>query len=332
MSDIRQIDLKLVDATILMVFLGCMRHRKATAVAREMGLTQPAVSHALKRLRKLYDDPLFLRRAHGLEPTSLARKLEPKIRRIVRLLSETLAEQDAFDPAQSKVNLRIGAFDYELSTILPDLIADLRTASPGTELHTFPLANRDALDALVDAKIDLAIGYFDFPKDSAGTFVADELCTETYVVAARDDHPLLAAPITLDAFAAAEHLLLSPFGPVKTMVDHALNLRGRQRNVRASVPSLFAALSVVERSDLVLTLPSRVASTHAKRFFLGYRPLPFEVNDFKLHAVRHARDTESALHRWLVDKLILKSSSARKLDPVVHKSLSESGGRMERPT
>ena len=89
MSDINEIDLRLVDTTILLVFLGAMRHRQATAVAREMGLTQPAVSHALKRLRNLYGDPLFLRRAHGLEPTSVAHELEPKVRRIVRLLSET---------------------------------------------------------------------------------------------------------------------------------------------------------------------------------------------------------------------------------------------------
>ena len=98
MSDINQIDLRLVDTTILLVFLGAMRHRKATLVAEEMGLTQPAVSHALKRLRNLYNDPLFLRRAHGLEPTALALELEPKIREIVRKISETLAGPDAFDP------------------------------------------------------------------------------------------------------------------------------------------------------------------------------------------------------------------------------------------
>ena len=98
MRDINQIDIRLIDTTILLVFLATMRHRKATAVAHEMGLTQPAVSHALKRLRNLYDDPLFLRRAHGLEPTALARELEPKVRRIVRLISETLEGSEEFDP------------------------------------------------------------------------------------------------------------------------------------------------------------------------------------------------------------------------------------------
>ncbi len=90
MRDINEIDIRLVDTTILMVFLSAMRNRKATAVAKEMGLTQPAVSHALNRLRVIFDDRLFLRRAHGLEPTALAHELEPKVRKIVSLISETL--------------------------------------------------------------------------------------------------------------------------------------------------------------------------------------------------------------------------------------------------
>ena len=303
MRDINDIELRLVDATILMVFLGCMRHRKATVVAREMGLTQPAVSHALKRLRTLYKDPLFLRRAHGLEPTSLARDLEPRIRRIVRLISESLSEHEEFDPTKSKVNLKIGAFDYELTSILPDLIAELKTVSPGIGVHAYPLANRDALEALVDARIDLAIGYFDFPANSDDVFVAEELFTERYVVAARRTNALFANEVSLERFASAEHLLVSPFGPARNMVDHVLQLKGHRRNVQATVPSLFAALSIIEGSDLVVTLPERVAARNAQRFNLAYEPLPIDGGKFKLHAVRHMRDSQNALHIWLLGKL-----------------------------
>ncbi len=303
MRDIREIDLRLVDTTILMVFLGCMRHRKATLVAREMGLTQPAVSHALKRLRSLYDDPLFLRRAHGLEPTAMARALEPKIRRIVTLISETLSEQEEFDPSNSKSSLRIGAFDYELTSILPDLIADLVEKSPGIGIHAYPLANRDALGALTDGRIDLAIGYFDFPTDRGEMYFAEELFSESYVVATRNDHPLFKRPLTVERFVAARHLLISPFGPVPNMVDHALQLLGHKRNVQTTVPSLFAALSIIEMSDLVVTMPARVAERNARRFNLAHQPLPIEGGTFKLHAVRHARDANSALHHWLVAQL-----------------------------
>lgn len=303
MRDINEIDLRLVDTTILMVFLGVMRHRQATAVAQEMGLTQPAVSHALKRLRALYHDPLFLRRAHGLEPTSLARDLEPKIRRIVRLISETLSEQEEFDPKQTAANLRVGAFDYELDTILPDLVSDLRVKSPNIIIHTYPLSNREALDALVGGQIDMAIGYFDFPARNADVFVSDRLCTEQYVIAARQGHPLLDRIPTLQQFAQADHLLISPFGPVRNMVDHALQLHGFKRVVRNTVPSLFAALAITERSDLVVTLPMRVAKRSIGRFNLTYRPLPIEGGTFDLHAVRHVRDAQNAVHQWMVDRL-----------------------------
>ena len=175
MRDINEIDLRLVDTTILLVFLGTMRHRKATAVALEMGLTQPAVSHALKRLRALFDDPLFLRRAHGLEPTALSYELEPKIRRIVRLIAETLEGSPEFDPSTATTNLRIGAFDYELTGIIPMLVAKLRKISPKINVHAFSLYNDEALDALTQGRIDLSIGYFDFPANLEKAYLAEEL-------------------------------------------------------------------------------------------------------------------------------------------------------------
>lgn len=303
MRDINKIDLRLIDTTILLVFLGTMRHRQATAVAREMGLTQPAVSHALKRLRNLYDDPLFLRRAHGLEPTSLAHDLEPKIRRIVRLISETLEEPENFDPGTAETDLRIGAFDYEMTGVIPQLVADLRTVSPNINVHAFPLQNQDALEAMVQGQIDLAIGYFDFSLRNEASFVAEELYSEDYVLAGRRNHPLFAEVLTLNRIAEARHLLISPYGPNRNLVDHALNLRGYKRNIQTVVPSLFAALSIIENSDLLATLPKRVAQNNARRFNIAHKPLPIEGGTFQLHAVRHVRDAINPLQVWLLKML-----------------------------
>lgn len=303
MRDINTVDLRLIDATLLLVFLGVMRHRQATAVAREMGLTQPAVSHALKRLRALYDDPLFLRRAHGLEPTALARELEPKVRRIVRLLSETFTDREEVDPKNTSINMRIAAFDYELTSIVPRLVTELQGVSPNIGLHAFPLANREALDALQRGQVDLAIGYFDFPASAAKTFVAEKLLTEKYVFAARRNHPIFSAKTSIYEYVSAKHLLVSPFGPTQNMVDHALKLQGHQRLVQTTVPSLFAALSIVETTDLVVTLPSRVAKENASRFNIESRALPFDGGAFDLHVVRHIRDEQSAVHSWVIGKV-----------------------------
>ena len=303
MRDINQIDLRLIDTTILLVFLGAMRHRQATAVAREMGLTQPAVSHALKRLRNLYDDPLFLRRAHGLEPTALAHELEPKVRRSVRLISETLEGAEEFDPSSAATDLRIGAFDYELTGIIPRLVAKLRKVSPGINIHAFSLHNDEALEALTQGQIDLSIGYFDFPSRSENQFVAEELFSEDYVLAGRKGHSLLKGKLTLERVAAANHLLISPYGPIRNLVDQALQLQGLKRNIQTIVPSLFAALSIVENSDLVMTLPKRAAQNNARRFGISHKPLPIKGGTYKLHAVRHIRDANSALHMWLIKQL-----------------------------
>lgn len=303
MTDINEIDLRLVDTTILLVFLGTMRHRKATTVAREMGLTQPAVSHALKRLRNIYDDPLFLRRAHGLEPTALARELEPKVRRIVRLISETLEGAEEFHPSSTATDLRIGAFDYELTGIIPQLVSELRKVSPNISVHAFPLHNYEALDALAQGQIDLSIGYFDFPARGESSFVAEELYSEHYVLAGRQDHPLFSGDLTLEQIAAANHLLLSPYGPIRNLVDHALHLHGYKRNIQTIVPSLFSALSIVESSDLVVTLPSRVARSNARRFRIAHKSLPIEGGSFQLQAVRHVRDATNPLHIWLLEHL-----------------------------
>lgn len=303
MRDINQIDLRLIDTTILLVFLGTMRHRQATAVAREMGLTQPAVSYALKRLRNLYGDPLFLRRAHGLEPTYLALELEPKVRRIVRLLAETLEGSEVFDPGSATTDLRIGAFDYELTGILPNLVADLRNVSPDINIHAFPLHNQEALDALVQGQIDLSIGYFDFPLSSESSFVVEALYSEHYVLAARRGHPLFHGDLTLENIASARHLMISPKGPIRDLVDQALHLQGYKRKIQTIVPSLFAALSIVENSDLVVTLPSRAAQNNARRFDITHRPLQIEGGTFQLHAVRHVRDARNPLHLWLMEKL-----------------------------
>ena len=125
---------------------------------------------------------------------------------------------------------------------------------------------------------------------------AEELYSEFYVLAGRKGHPVLSGELTLEKIATANHLLISPYGPIRNMVDHALHLHGYKMNIQTIVPSLFAALSIVENSDLLVTLPERVALANSCRFNIVHNPIPIEGGSFKIHAVRHARDAESPLH------------------------------------
>jgi DNA-binding transcriptional LysR family regulator len=299
MADINTIDLRRIDTGLLLVFLGLMRHRKSGVVAEEMGLTQPAISHALKRMRGIWGDPLFLRQPQGLEPTAVALALEPRVRQIIDLLGETLRGPEAFDPATSPQRLRIAAYDYELATILPPLLSQLATGAPSMTVHALPLQREAALAALVDGTIDLALGFFDAVSDP---FLATTLHDETYRVTARAGHPLLDA-LTAETYAEARHLLVAPRGDVRGIVDQALALRGMTRQVAAAVPLFFPALATLADSTMVATMPTRVVERFAAHFGLDSRPLPFEVPSFPVSAVRHRRDARSPMLDWVLAQL-----------------------------
>ena len=305
MSDISEINLRLLDGTVLQVFLSVMRLRKATLAAEEMGLSQPAISHALGRLRRLYGDPLFLRKSHGLEPTALARELEPRVRRIVRLMSETLHEPKEFNPESSEVTARIAAYDYELATIIPQLISRTSQFHANIRVETLTLSSNDALNGLVNNRIDLALGFFETLPigQSTAPFEYEDLYVENYVVVGRRGHPLLAREFSLERYAASLHLLVLPAGVAKGVVDYALSVLGLRRNVYATVPLFFPALTLLENSDMIATLPRRVAERNAARFNLEYLALPLEGTSFPVRAVRHARDSNSRFHDWMVELL-----------------------------
>ena len=133
--------------------------------------------------------------------------------------------------------------------------------------------------------------------------MAEELYSEHYVLAGRQNHPLFEQDLNFESIAAARHLLISPHGPIRNMVDHALHLHGHKRNIQTIVPSLFSALLIVENSDFVVTLPSRVAEKNAERFNITHRPLPIDGGTFHLHAVRHNRDAHNPLHDWLLNMI-----------------------------
>ena len=300
MLDIDEIALRRLDLTVLLVFLGLMRHRKAVDVAAQMGLTQSAISHSIKRLRDIFDDPLFLRRPAGMEPTAVAIALEPKIRRAVETLSEALTTETQFDPKAEAGVIQIGAYDNEMATLVPGLLQRARAAAPGLRFAIRSLGRQAALAALEAGELDLALGFiWDLPD----RFQADPIHEEGYAVVMRADHPLTGAKWGLEAFCAADHLIVSPTGDLTGVVDQALEQIGRTRRVAASVPLFFPALATVASSDMIATLPGRLVAAHAARFGLVTRQPPLTIRPFTVAAIRHQRNAKSAKHDWLLAML-----------------------------
>lgn len=299
MSDIDQLKLRRLDLTVLLVFLGLMRHRKATEVAREMGLTQSAVSHALRRLRQIFGDELFLRRPHGLEPTAVAIAAEAPIQAAVLQLGAALSAPGGFEPGEAEGQVRIAAYDAELATLVPPLICRLCREAPGLTVAARALGRRDALDALARGEIDIALGFF---WNLEEVFIATALLDEDYrVVGGRATKKR--GPLTLERYLALPHILVSPGGDLRDIVDQLLEREGRSRRVIAAVPLFFPALAAVRGSRAVATIPRRIADSYAEAFDLWVAEPPVAIRRFTIAAVRHRRNQTSPLHLWLTTLL-----------------------------
>lgn len=300
MSDLSNSELRRLDLTLLLVFLGLLRHRKAVDVAAELGLTQSAISQAVKRLREIFGDELFLRRPHGMEPTATALALEAPVAAAVESLRGALGAAHRFDPATATGTIRIAAFDAEQAVLIPLLAARLRDRAPGLSLSVLPLGRSAAIDALAEGRVDLALGlYFNVPE----THCKRDLYEESFRVAGPASALPDAPAISLDAYCAANHVLISPGGDLHGVVDEQLAGMGRTRRIILGLPAFLPALAAVARTDALVTLPSRVAHAFAPGFGLVTADPPFEVRRFTVSALWHRRNDRDPRTRWIVTEM-----------------------------
>ncbi|MEJ1935133.1 LysR substrate-binding domain-containing protein [Nostoc sp. NIES-2111] len=292
-----KIDIRKLDFALLQVFVELVRRRKATDVAAHLGVTQSTVSHALSRLRELFGDELFIRRPNGLEPTARALDLEPSARALLEAGGRLLGPAGSFDPAAASGTVRLGASDYNCSLFVPDLVARVRELAPGLVLSVRPLVRREAAEALASGELDLAIGFF---WGRMPGLVVETLFDETYAVVARHGHPALdEGRLTLAAYTQAEHALVSYDGDVRGIVDEALASMGRSRRVTATVPFFFSALAIVARTDLLVTVPRRLAEAHAPRLGLVLAQPPLRIRPFRIAQAWHKRSEASDMRAWM---------------------------------
>jgi DNA-binding transcriptional LysR family regulator len=301
MSELSKSEIRRLDLTLLLVFLGLLRHRKALDVAAELGLTQSAISQSLKRLRDIFGDELFLRRPHGMEPTATALALEAPLAAAVDALRGALGAARTFDPATATGLVRVAALDAEQAVLIPPLAARLRQLAPGLTLSVLPLGRGAAMDALSEGRADLVLGYvWELPDVISG----EPLYDESFLVAGRPEALPHAPHISLDDYCAADHILISPGGDLRGVVDDQLAAMDRGRRVVLGLPAFLPALAAVAASGALVTLPARVAQAFAAGFGLVTAEPPIAVRSFPVCVFWHRRNDRDPKLRWLLEQLI----------------------------
>jgi DNA-binding transcriptional LysR family regulator len=319
-----ELNFRTLDLNLLRVFDEVMAERNLTRAAQRLSMTQPAVSNALRRLRDLLGDELVQRAGYGVEPTPRALMLWPSVRDALHQLREALAPGD-FNPALAQNAFVFTMADATAAKVIPGLMDVLAREAPGVTLRVVPLTTRDPRQLLESGEVDLAIGHFpgvlaelgaQHLQESSPRFMFDRLYDGEYVVVMRKHHPLAQGPLSLDAYCAARHLLVSFSGRPFGFVDEALAAVSRQRRVVLTVNQFFTAGLVVANSDLLTVLPRHFIGGTGVADRLVWHPLPLDVPAVHVDALWHRQHQASSAHRWLREAVRRTAQNNRHAPPV----------------
>ncbi|WP_245273525.1 LysR family transcriptional regulator [Mesorhizobium sp. WSM3224] len=298
-----QMNLSNFDLNLLRVLDALLHEQSTVKAAESIGLSQPAVSASLGRLRNFLGDPLFVREGQRIVPTQYARGLELPLRRILDELSALLAGPGSFNPADAEQSFKIAGSDFFAEMLMPPLANAISQLAPKILIQLVDLVPDDYVGTLEKHGIDLAL----VPKTDFPTWI-DYLPAfrSTFVSIARAGHPRIERAkvkpgdvIPLDLFCDLGHVVFSPEGKLKAMGDAALARMGRERRVAMTMPVFGGVCNAVAGSDLVALVPEQLARKVASRLGLAIYIPPMQINPALICVVWHKRNTTDPTHRWL---------------------------------
>ena len=285
-----------LDLNLLRIFEALANERNATRAARQVHLSQPAFSHALARLRRALGDPLFVRTPRGMVPTPRALELEPVVRDVLARVA-LITERTDFDAATCARAFRIATTDYYEHIAFPRLAAELVRSAPRATIVSRPTGGELPRTELEEGSVDLAIAGF-FGALPAG-FYQQKLFDDTFSCVVRRDHPVVRKRLSLAQYTKLPHVLISPGGDLRGVVDEALTAAGARRHVAVAPSSFLSAGRIVADSDAVLTAPRRVAETYCRELPVRMLPPPLSLPGFTVVQVWHERQHRDDAHTWL---------------------------------
>lgn len=295
-----------IDLNLLVYLDVLLRECNVTQAANQLGLSQPAMSNGLRRLRDLFNDPLLVRTSDGMTPTARALELEPLVRDILSGIERAIQPTSEFDPMDAKQVIRVMASDYAESTLFPAVLQQLRELAPGLTLDVMTPSDVSFLD-VERGKIDLVINRFDQMPQS---FHQITLWTDSFACLLSRDNPILER-FDLESYLAANHIWVSKTGmgvgvgvdpdDVQRLgwVDHALDAMGKKRNIRVFTRHYQAAMTLAEQNDLIVTLPTRATWLKRDNPRVVVRDCPFTVPPLELKMAWSPLLQHNPAHRWV---------------------------------
>jgi DNA-binding transcriptional LysR family regulator len=285
-----------IDLNLLAVFQEVYRERQISAAARRLGLTQSAVSNALARLRRSFGDELFVRTAHGMQPTPFAQQVAEPVGAAMAQVALALNQRSQFDPATSDRHFTIAMTDVGEVYFMPALIERCRALAPRVRLGSVRAGSIALKEEMETGRVDLAIGAFD---DVSEALYQKLLFRQPYVSMFRKGHPLSRGPVTLKRFAAAEHLLVDSGESPYPRINQLLQKAGIGKASRFRVPHFTAVPYIVSGSELVVTVPRKLAEQASSAFGLKWIAPPLQLPTLQTNMFWHRRFNQDPGSLWL---------------------------------
>ncbi len=289
-------DIRSVDLNLLPVLDALLRQRSVTAAARELDMSQSALSAALARLRALLGDELFVRTGRGVRPTARATALAEPVAEIVERVRDGILQSASFDPAQARREFRVAHSDVGAYVMWPRIVQAVRAKAPGVKLALRVIAQDEIAPALAEGQIDVAIG--SYPR-LPGTLFQQRLFDRRYVGLVRMGHPLAGEALSMRAFAASPQVVVRLASGVQDRIDKLLARQGLQRTDCLELPSYLMLPPLLQAGDFLAVLPGQLAAAFARHAQFALLELPFSVPPSTIRLHWHRRFSEDAGNRWL---------------------------------
>ena len=292
--------IKDTDLNLFIAFDVIYTEKNLTKSGQVLGITQPAVSNALARLRDLFNDELFIRTSRGMIPTPVANQLIGDIRNALSLIQNTISVSEKFDPSTAEMTFKISIGDTSEYRLLPLLIKQLAEIAPKVKVETYLTARKDAPRELASGAIDFSI---DPPLQSDQHLKHEKIYQEDYVMIVRKDHPILKKQkITIEDYLDLSHIHISNRKTGMGHVDMTLYKLGLSRDIYLRAQHFLVAPYIVEQSDMAITTTKGFAVDRN----LAWRELPFDIDPLVLHLYWHENNDNESSSKWMRD-LMLKT-------------------------